>query len=139
MTPPAALPAIRATGLRKTFRPTGGETVVAVDDIDLTIMPGEIVAFLGPNGAGKTTTVDMLLGLTRPTAGTIEVYGEEPGRAVATGRVSAVMQTGGLLKDLSVRETVSYTASLFADATPVDKVLRTAGIEEIADRKVGAC
>ena len=52
--------------------------------------PGEIVAFLGPNGAGKTTTVDMLLGLTSPTAGTVEVYGEAPGRAVAAGRVSAV-------------------------------------------------
>jgi ABC-2 type transport system ATP-binding protein len=49
------------------------------------------------------------------------------------------MQTGGLLKDLSVRETVAYTASLFAETTPVDEVLRTAGIESIADRKVGKC
>ena len=60
-------PAIRATGLRKSFRGTDGTPVVAVDDVDLTVRPGEIVAFLGPNGAGKTTTVDMLLGLTRPT------------------------------------------------------------------------
>ena len=66
MTQPPDVPAIRATGLRKTFRATNGETVVAVDDIDLTVRPGEIVAFLGPNGAGKTTTVDMLLGLTCP-------------------------------------------------------------------------
>jgi ABC-2 type transport system ATP-binding protein len=49
------------------------------------------------------------------------------------------MQTGGLLKDLSVRETVAYTASLFADTAPVDEVLRIAGIEAIADRKVGKC
>ena len=41
----------------------------AVDDIDLSIRPGEVVAFLGPNGAGKTTTIDMLLGLSRPDAG----------------------------------------------------------------------
>ena len=69
-------PAIQPTGLRKPFRPSAtGRPVVAVDDVDLTIRPGEIVAFLGPNGAGKTTTVDMLLGLTRPTAGTVEVYG----------------------------------------------------------------
>ena len=61
-------PAIHATGLRKSFRTTDGTTVVAVDDVDLTIEPGEIVAFLGPNGAGKTTTVDMLLGLTQPDA-----------------------------------------------------------------------
>ena len=93
----ASTPAILATGLRKTFRATDGSTVVAVDGVDLSIAPGEIVAFLGPNGAGKTTTVDMLLGLTRPDAGTVEVYGTDPGRAVRAGRVSAVMQTGGLL------------------------------------------
>ena len=77
------MPAIRATGLRKSFRATDGATVMAVDDVDLTIAPGEIVAFLGPNGAGKTTTVDMLLGLTAPDAGTIEVYGTAPTEAVA--------------------------------------------------------
>ena len=49
------------------------------------------------------------------------------------------MQTGGLLKDLSVRETVEYTASLFADTRPVDEVLASAGIASIADRKVAKC
>ena len=105
-------PAIRATGLRKQFRQSDGTPVVAVDDVDLTIAPGEIVAFLGPNGAGKTTTVDMLLGLTRPDAGSIEVYGMEPAAAVRAGRVSAVMQTGGLLNDFTVEETVRAIAAL---------------------------
>ena len=99
---PADVPAIRATGLRKSFRSTDGNAVVAVDDVDLTVQPGEIVAFLGPNGAGKTTTVDMLLGLTAPDAGTIEVYGTSPADAVRQGLVSAVMQTGGLLNDFTV-------------------------------------
>jgi len=67
------------------------------------------------------------------------VLGLQPRQAIARGLVSAVMQTGGLLKDLSVRETVAYMASLFADTAPVDEVLRTAGIESIADRKVGKC
>ena len=49
------------------------------------------------------------------------------------------MQTGGLLKNISVRETVAYTASLFADTAPVDEVLRAAGIESLGDRKVGKC
>ena len=49
------------------------------------------------------------------------------------------MQTGGLLKDLTVRETVQYTASLFADTKPVDDVLESAGITGIADRKVAKC
>ena len=96
-------PAIRTSGLRKTFRAPDGRTVVAVDGVDLVVEPGEIVAFLGPNGAGKTTTVDMLLGLTSPDAGSVEVFGGPPRRAVTQGRVSAVMQTGGLLKDLTPR------------------------------------
>jgi ABC-2 type transport system ATP-binding protein len=128
------VPAVKLSGVTKDF----GD-VHAVRGIDLTLEPGEIVAFLGPNGAGKTTTIDMVLGLSQPTTGTVEVLGLHPRQAIARGLVSAVMQTGGLLKDLSVRETVAYTASLFADTAPVDVVLRTAGIEGIADRKVGKC
>ena len=63
----------------------------------------------------------------------------EPRKAIARGLVAAVMQTGGLLKDLTVRETVQYTASLFADTKPVDDVLESAGITGIAERKVAKC
>jgi ABC-2 type transport system ATP-binding protein len=132
-------PAIRATGLTKAFRLPDGSTVTAVDDIDLTVRPGEIVAFLGPNGAGKTTTVDMLLGLTSPTAGTVEVYGEAPGRAVAAGRVSAVMQTGGLLRDFTVLETVQVIASLHGRRDRVEEAVERAGLTAIAGRRVQAC
>ena len=111
----------------------------AVRGIDLTIEPGEVVAFLGPNGAGKTTTIDMMLGLSRATAGSVEVLGLQPREAVARGLVSAVMQTGGLLKDLTVRETVAYLASLFSDTRPIDEVLEHAGIGGLAQRKVGRC
>ena len=128
------VPAVHLSGVTKDFGP-----VHAVRGIDLALEPGEIVAFLGPNGAGKTTTIDMVLGLSQPTSGSVEVLGLDPRQAIARGLVSAVMQTGGLLKDLSVRETVAYTASLFADTAPVDEVLRTAGIESIADRRVGKC
>jgi ABC-2 type transport system ATP-binding protein len=133
-TSPAPLPAVQVSGVTKDF----GD-VHAVRGIDLTLEQGEIVAFLGPNGAGKTTTIDLVLGLSQPTTGSVEVLGLHPRQAISRGLVSAVMQTGGLLKDLSVRETVAYTASLFADTAPVDQVLRTAGIEAIADRKVGKC
>ena len=128
------VPAVRLTGVTKDFGP-----VHAVRGIDLELHQGEIVAFLGPNGAGKTTTIDMVLGLSRPTTGHAEVLGMSPRHAVARGLVSAVMQTGGLLKDLTVRETVQYTASLFADTRPVDEVLENAGITEISDRKVAKC
>jgi ABC-2 type transport system ATP-binding protein len=129
-----APPAVDLTAVTKDFG-----SVHAVRGVDLHIGQGEIVAFLGPNGAGKTTTIDMVLGLSQPTSGTVKVLGLEPRQAIARGLVSAVMQTGGLLKDLTVRDTLRYTASLFADSADVDKVLATAGVVSIADRKVGKC
>jgi ABC-2 type transport system ATP-binding protein len=114
-------------------------SVHAVAGLDLVIEPGEIVAFLGPNGAGKTTTVDMILGLARPDSGTVSVFGLSPAEAIGQGRVSAVMQTGGLLKDITVAETVELTASLFGITRPVTDVLERAGIASIADRMVGKC
>jgi ABC-2 type transport system ATP-binding protein len=110
-----------------------------VRGVDLTVRPGEIVAFLGPNGAGKTTTIDMILGLTNPDAGSIDVFGHSARGAVARGLVSAVLQSGGLLKDLTVRETVELTASLFAEKRPVDEALERAGIRNLASRRVGLC
>src|SRR3954467_10324141 len=86
--------AVSLVGVTKTFG-----SVQAVRGIDLEIQAGEIVAFLGPNGAGKTTTIDMILGLSRPSSGEVQVLGLEPRQAIARGLVSAVMQTGGLLKD----------------------------------------
>jgi ABC-2 type transport system ATP-binding protein len=127
-------PAVSLSGVTKSFG-----AVEAVRGIDLELQQGEIVAFLGPNGAGKTTTIDMVLGLSKPTSGEVSVLGLEPRAAIARGLVSAVMQTGGLIKDLSVRETVEYTASLFADSKPAHEVLANAGITDLADRKVGKC
>jgi ABC-2 type transport system ATP-binding protein len=126
-----------AVGLRGIHKHFGH--IHAVKGVDLSIESGEIVAFLGPNGAGKTSTIDIVLGLSRPSAGEVEVYGMPPRRAVAHGLVSAVMQTGGLLKDLTVSETVEYTGSLFGSSRPAEEVLRRAGIAGIADRKVGKC
>src|SRR4051812_3694036 len=130
----SAAPAVALRGVTKRFG-----AVTAVDGLDLTIQPGEIVAFLGPNGAGKTSTIDMVLGLSRPDAGTAEVFGMAPRTAVAHGLVTAVMQTGGLLKDLTVAETVELTAALFAHTRPVAEVLQRAGLTEIAGRRVGRC
>ncbi len=129
-----AVPAVALHGLTKRFG-----AVTAVDGLDLAIQPGEIVAFLGPNGAGKTSTIDMVLGLSRPDGGTAEVFGMAPRTAVAHGLVTAVMQTGGLLKDLTVAETVELTAALFAHTRPVAEVLQRAGLTEIAGRRVGRC
>ncbi len=126
--------AVDLRGVHKSFG-----AVRAVRGIDLAIRAGEVVAVLGPNGAGKTTTIDMILGLSRPSAGEVEVYGMAPHQAVSRGLLSAVMQNGGLLKDLTVGETVQYIALLFAASRPVEEVLERAGIAAIASRMVGKC
>src|SRR5438105_4834643 len=113
--------------------------VRAVDGIDLQLELGQIAALLGPNGAGKTTTIDMILGLGRPDQGTVSVLGMAPTAAISRGLVAAVLQTGGLLKDLTVRETVRLTASVFTEPRPVEEVLERAGIAAIANRLVGRC
>ncbi|MGX7675590.1 ABC transporter ATP-binding protein [Plantactinospora sp. DSM 117369] len=131
---PTTIPAVELTDLTKSYG-----AVTAVTGLNLRIQPGEVVAFLGPNGAGKTTTIDMLLGLARPDAGTVRVYGQSPADAVALGRIAAVMQTGGLLKDMTVAETVQLTANFYPHARPVAEVLDRAGIADIAGRRVGKC
>lgn len=122
--------AVRLAGLRKTF---GG--VVAVDSVDLDIAPGEIVALLGPNGAGKSTTVDMMLGLTRPDAGSATLFGRAPRQAVDAGLVGAMLQSGTLLEDATVREVVALFASVHHAPMPVDEVLERAGIADLARRQ----
>ena len=135
-------PAIELRELVKSFRArrsSHDSEVRAVDGIDLRIEAGEVVAFLGPNGAGKTTTLDMVLGLTAPTSGTVEVFGRGAREAVVGGAVSAVLQTGGLLRDLTVRETVRMIASTYAVHAPVDEVVERAGLAPLADRRVSKC
>src|SRR5664280_3144367 len=124
-----SLAAVDLAGVHRSFG-----AVHAVDGIDFHLELGEIAALLGPNGAGKTTTIDMILGLGRPDEGTVTVLGMTPAAAISRGLVSAVMQTGGLLKDLTVRETIRLTASVYADSRPVDEVLERAGITAIGDR-----
>src|SRR5690348_13207564 len=97
--------AVALSGLVKSFRNRQGP-VRAVDDVTIRIGAGEVVALLGPNGAGKSTTIEMLLGLARPDDGSVSLLGREPRQAVADGAVGAMLQTGALLRDLSVRELV---------------------------------
>lgn len=131
-------PALQATDLHQHFRSPEGP-VRAVDGVSFTVEPGEIVAFLGPNGAGKTTTIDMALGLASPTSGQISVLGRSPREAVEAGLVGAVMQTGGLLRDLTVAETVTSIAALQGRPERVETVLAEAQLTDLARRKVSRC
>ncbi|MDQ0644772.1 ABC transporter ATP-binding protein [Microbacterium murale] len=132
--------AVSITGLRRYYG-LGDRTVKAVDGLDLSIRRGEVVALLGPNGAGKTTTLDMLLGLIDPSEGSVAVFGDKPAKAAKAGVIAAVLQTGGLLSDLTVRETVEVIASLHGGAalSRVPDVLARTDLERIARRRIAKC
>lgn len=130
--------AIELSGLTKTFASAKGP-VRAVDGIDLSINAGDVVAFLGPNGAGKTSTIDMMLGLSTPDSGSVRVFGADPVAAAGNGRIAAVMQTGGLLPDFTVSETIRIIAGTFGDQRGVGRVIERAQLTELADRKVSKC
>jgi ABC-2 type transport system ATP-binding protein len=125
---------IRLEGLVKSFRTPHGP-VHAVRGVDLFIAPGETVALLGPNGAGKSTTIDMLLGLLPPDAGRVSLFGMSPQQAVQVGAIGAMLQTGSLIRDLTVRELVAMMASLYREPLAVEEVIELTGIGDVADRK----
>jgi ABC-2 type transport system ATP-binding protein len=126
---------IELRGLEKTYAGGPHGPVHAVRGIDLSIARGETVALLGPNGAGKSTTIDMMLGLARPDAGRVSVFGRSPREAVDAGAVGAMLQTGELVRDLSVRELISLVASLYAEPMDVDDALALAGLTDVADQR----
>jgi ABC-2 type transport system ATP-binding protein len=121
---------IALCGLVKSF----GD-VQAVRGVDIVIGRGETVALLGPNGAGKSTTIDMMLGLSRPDAGTVGVFGRTPAEATRAGLVSGMLQVGDLIRELKVRELVKVMASLYPDPLDVDEVMALTGITDIGGRR----
>lgn len=123
------VPAIELLGLHKSYGST-----TALGGVDLTIERGEIVALLGPNGAGKSTTIDLVLGLGRPDGGTARVLGGPPAAAIAQGWVGAMLQTGRLIDQISVREIVTMMASLYSHSLSVDEVLQRAGLDDIGGK-----
>lgn len=130
----ATAPAITINSVTKRF----GQ-VLAVDDVSLTIYPGEVLALLGPNGAGKTTLLDMVLGFTEPTQGSIRTFGIAAKAAASNGTIGAVLQEGGLLDDLTVGETIRMIASCHRWHLPIDEVIQRAGVQSFTTRKVKKC
>jgi ABC-2 type transport system ATP-binding protein len=112
---------ISAEGITKYFG-----RVVAVKDLSLNVRRGEIYGFLGLNGAGKTTTIRMLLGMIRPSAGSIHLFGTkiQPGERSIWERVGYLVETPHAYPDLTVRENLELVRRL-------RKVSRTRVVEEI--------
>lgn len=116
----------------------------AVDALNLSIKQGEIFGLLGPNGAGKTTTILMLLGLTEPTSGTVNVLGVDPSRDPlgVKARVGYMPDQVGFYDELTAWENLMYIAKL--NGIPrqeaykrIDAVLRRVGLHKLSEKRVG--
>src|ERR1700755_917362 len=113
---------VELRGATKSYR-TAGTVVHAVRGIDVSIDRGETVALLGPNGAGKSTTIDMVLGLISPDSGTVSLLGPPRKGAAAAGRGGAMLQSGALIRDVTVRELIALMAALHPHPLEVEEAL----------------
>ncbi len=119
---------IETTGLRKEFRSLRGDVRVAVQNLDLAVPAGGVHGFLGPNGSGKTTTIRMLLGLARPTRGTMRLFGQPVPRQLShvIGRVGAVVESPKFSPNFSGRRNLMLLAgAIGAPASRVDEAIET--------------
>jgi ABC-type multidrug transport system ATPase subunit len=122
-----AAPLVEVSGLTKRY----GD-IVAVDNVDLTVLPGEVYGFLGPNGAGKTTTLRILTGLIAPTSGTVRVLGGTPGHPRALARTGSMIESPAFYPYLSGLDNLRLLAEYAAVPRPrVEEVLH---LVELADR-----
>ena len=117
---------------------------VAVDDLNLQILEGEVFGFLGPNGAGKTTTILMLMGFCEPTSGLVRVNGNDPAREpIKVKKVVGYMpEKIGFYDDLTARENLEYTGRLNGlDSKTlgdrIDKLLEEVGLKDKSGQVVG--
>jgi ABC-2 type transport system ATP-binding protein len=128
-------PAIQAAGLTKRY-----SEVTAVQDLDLTIRPGEIYGFLGRNGAGKTTTIRMLLGLVRPTQGSARILGRDVARdrRAAVAAVGSLVETATFYPTLTVRENLEIHRRLTGSSrSALERAVELLGLGELANRRAG--
>jgi ABC-2 type transport system ATP-binding protein len=114
-------------------------TKAAVDGISFTVEPGRVTGFLGPNGAGKSTTMRMILGLDRPSAGSVIVNGHRYADSPAPLReVGALLEARALHPGRTARDHLRWLAvSNRIPAARVDEVLGLVGLEEVAGKRVG--
>src|SRR5581483_5230403 len=112
MPPPLPASGIELAGVAKSYG-----SVEAVRGVDISVEPGETVALLAPD------------------RGDVRVFGRAPGDAVAAGDVGAMLQTGSLLRDLTVRELVTMMASLYPEPLGVDEAIELVGLQSIASQR----
>ena len=135
MTPVVDAPPIEVRGLVKHY----GD-IVAVGGVDLTVLPGDVFGYLGPNGAGKTTALRMMLGLIRPTAGSVRLFGRDPQAGVAALQgVAGFVEAPRFYPYLTARRNLELCAALDGDGADarIDEVLDVVELRDRAKDRVG--
>lgn len=132
--------AIATDGLTKRFA-----DVLAVDGVSFGVSPGEMFGFLGPNGAGKTTTINMLTGLTRPTAGEIRYFGRDVTRNVKKAQhlMGVVPDESNLYPEMNGVDNLCFCASLYGMRRPerearARELLAQFSLTDAAERRFAA-
>jgi len=128
-------PPVQVRGLVKRY----GE-LTAVDGVDLTVHAGDVYGYLGPNGAGKTTSLRMMLGLIRPTAGEVRLFGRDPTASVAAlDGVAGFVEAPTFYPYLSARRNLELLAAFDGDGASarIDTALDTVELGGRARDRVG--
>lgn len=133
MTVPLTDDVIIVDGLRKVY-----DEKEALAGISFTVRRGEVFGLLGPNGSGKTTALESIVGLRRPSSGTITVLGLDPAieRRGITERVAVQPQSATLFPTLTVRETMQLFASFYSAARDPESVIDEVGLQEAVRTRV---
>ncbi len=129
-------PVIETRGLRKVYSGRRGRQVVAVEGLDLVVEAGGVHGFLGPNGSGKTTTIRLLLGLARPSAGSMQLFGEPVPAHLPrlVSRIGAVVESPKFFPGFTGRRNLDLLArAARIPRTRVDTVLERVGLTDRAD------
>jgi ABC-2 type transport system ATP-binding protein len=119
----------RLSGVTKRFA-----EVQALAGLDLEVRPGELLAVLGPNGAGKTTAIALMLGLQKPDAGEVRLFGSSPHDLAARRGIGVMMQEVALPDALRVRELIAMTQAYYPTPLTLAEAIALAGVEKIAER-----
>ena len=136
-------PAISIRNLTKVYPiPFKRERVTAVDNLTLSVEPGQVYGLLGPNGSGKSTTMKVLLGLVAPTAGSTQIFGRDSALVASHEEVGYLPENPYFYKFLTGEETLRFYGKLCglrgqALRDRVHDLLKLVGLENAADRRIG--
>jgi len=127
-----ATPAVELDNVTKNYG-----NLQALKGVSLAVEPGEVVAILGPNGAGKSTSIALMLGMRRPSSGSVALFGENPRLANHRKRIGVMLQESGIPETLKVRELVELFGRFHDNPMLTQEAIKMAGLEDKANARLG--